>query len=99
MGQKQGAARLAAFAQPRGTLRLLAALHVVRVVPVIDVEDVNLFGVVVDRVSHAVFAAPCAPVVLEWGSKRRSDPARFLRKRSTDELITGPGDRVRRALL
>jgi hypothetical protein len=48
------------------------------IVPVIDVEDVDLFAVFVDRVADPVLPAPCRPVPFEWGSQRCADSVRFL---------------------
>ena len=72
---------------------------VIDIASVIDVEDVDLSAVFVDRVADPVFPAPCAPVPFEGGSQRCADSVRFLGQRAADELVTGPRDSLRQPLL
>jgi hypothetical protein len=51
---------------------------VIDIAPVIDVVDVDLFAVFVDRVADPVFPAPGTPVPFERGSQRCADSVWFL---------------------
>jgi len=51
---------------------------VIDIASVIDVQDVDLFAVFVDRVADPVFPAPCTPVPFERGSQRCANSVRFL---------------------
>jgi len=51
---------------------------VIDIAPVIDVQNVDLFAVFVDRVTDPVFPAPCTPVPFERGSQRCANSVRFL---------------------
>src|SRR5579875_2709609 len=81
---------------PRQVPRISA---VIGVAPVVDVQDMDLLGVVVDGVPDPVLAAPGPPVALERRAQRCSDPVRLLRQRASDELVAGPGDSLRESLL
>jgi hypothetical protein len=69
------------------------------IAPVIDVQDVDLLAVFVDRVADPVFPASCTPVPFERGSQRCADSVWFLGKRAADELVTGQRDSLWQSLL
>jgi hypothetical protein len=72
---------------------------VIDIASVIDVQDVDLFAVFVDRVADPVLPAPRPPVPFERGSQRCANSVGFLGERAADELITGPRDSLRQPLL
>ena len=64
----------------------------------VDVEDVDGAGLVVDAVSDAVLAATGPPLPFEGFAKRRSDSAGVVGERAEYELGACSGDRLGQVL-
>ncbi len=64
----------------------------VGVTSVIDVEDVDGVGVIVDRIADAVLAAPGSPLSLERLAQGDAHSARLFAEGAANELETCPRD-------
>ena len=84
---------------PRSSALSTGLSAVISVAPVIDIQDVDLLAVLIDRVPDAVLTAPCPPVPLERRTQWGADSSRFLRQWTADELVAGPGDGLRQPFL
>src|SRR5664280_2131035 len=67
-------------------------MSVVDVSAVLDAEDDDFLGVVIDAVEHPVGSAPRGPDALKFSTQHLADPAGVAYQGSSHELDHGGGD-------